>query len=65
VRKSHFLYLFSMKNGRKKLAYGESPEDALMIMRIRLSESEMNDILPDSFQKITQRKLLDHIHELG
>jgi hypothetical protein len=25
----HFMYLFEMTNGKKKLAYGQSPEDAL------------------------------------
>ena len=25
----HYMYLFDLKNGKKKLAYGESPDDAL------------------------------------
>ena len=33
----HRMYLFTLKNGKKKLAYGESPEDALEILRIRLT----------------------------
>ncbi len=37
----HFMYLFDMKNGKKKLAYGQSPEDALEILRLRLSDEEM------------------------
>ena len=32
----HYMYLFDMKNGKKKLAYGQSPEDALQILRFRL-----------------------------
>jgi hypothetical protein len=61
----HFMYLFSMKNGKKKLAYGETPEDALAILSMRLSEAEMAEILPDQFEKINQRKLQEHVHELG
>lgn len=61
----HFMYLFSMKNGKKKLAYGESPEDALEILRIRLSPAELDEILVDDYEKINQRKLQEHVHELG
>lgn len=61
----HHMYLFAMSNGKKKLAYGQSPEDALDILRIRLSESEMAEILPDQFQKINQRQLQQHVKELG
>lgn len=61
----HYMYLFSMKNGKKKLAYGESPEDALDLLRIRLTDAEMAQILPDEYLKINQRKLQEHVHELG
>lgn len=61
----HFMYLFSMKNGKKKLAYGESPEDALEILRIRLSPAELDEILVEDYEKINQRKLQEHVHELG
>jgi hypothetical protein len=59
------MYLFEMKNGKKKLAYGASPEDALDILRIRLTEEEMAEIYPDQYVKISQRKLQEHVHELG
>ncbi|GIV69531.1 hypothetical protein [Caldilinea sp.] len=61
----HYMYLFSLKNGKKKLAYGQSPEDALEILRIRLTEEEMNEILPDQYIKINQRELQQYVHELG
>lgn len=61
----HFMYLFEMKNGRQKLAYGESPEDALDILKVRLSDEEMAEILSDKFIKINQRKLQEHVHNLG
>jgi hypothetical protein len=59
------MYLFEMKNGRQKLAYGESPEDALDILRVRLTAEEMEQIQPDKYTKISQRKLQKHIHNLG
>ena len=40
----HFMYLFDLKSGKKKLAYGESPEDALDILRVRLTDEEMDNI---------------------
>lgn len=61
----HYMYLFELKNGKQKLAYGESPEDALNILRIRLSEAEMNEVLSGSFIKINQRELQQYIHNLG
>ena len=61
----HYMYLFSMKNGKKKLAYGESPEDALEILRIRLTEEEMAEIIPDDYVKINQRQLQKYVHMLG
>jgi hypothetical protein len=65
VKKPHSLYLFAMKNGKRKIAYGESPADALRILATRLSQAEMAEILPASFEKISQRDLLHHIDELG
>lgn len=59
------MYLFSLKNGKKKLAYGQSPEDALEILRIRLSDAEMNEIVTDQYIKISQRELQQHVSELG
>ena len=61
----HYMYLFDMKNGKKKLAYGQSPEDALDILRLRLSEEEMAQIRADHYVKISQRKLQEYVHELG
>lgn len=59
------MYLFSLKNGKKKLAYGQSPEDALEILRIRLTDTEMNEIVTDQYIKISQRELQQHVSELG
>ena len=61
----HYMYLFEMKNGKKKLAYGESPEDALDILRIRLNETEMAELLPDQFIKVNQRELQQYVRDLG
>ena len=61
----HYMYLFDLKNGKKKLAYGRSPEDALDILSIRLSEEEMGEIIRDSYQKIRQRELQKYVHLLG
>jgi hypothetical protein len=61
----HYMYLFSLRNGKKKLAYGQSPEDALDILRIRLTEDEMAEIVQDQFIKISQRELQKYVSELG
>ena len=61
----HYMYLFEMKNGKQKLAYGASPEDALDILRVRLTEAEMEMIIKDKYIKISQRKMQEHIGNLG
>lgn len=61
----HFMYLFALKNGKKRLAYGQSPEDALEILSYRLTQAEMDDIIKDDFIKISQRKLQEYVHLLG
>jgi hypothetical protein len=61
----HYMYLFELKSGKKKLAYGQSPEDALDILQIRLSAQEMNEIRKDAYIKISQRELQHYVSELG
>ncbi|MFN8491791.1 MAG: hypothetical protein U0350_29595 [Caldilineaceae bacterium] len=61
----HYMYLFALKNGKKKLAYGQSPEDALDILHIRLTDEEMAEIIKDNYIKISQRELQQYISELG
>ncbi|MCB0023586.1 MAG: hypothetical protein KIT77_06540 [Caldilinea sp.] len=59
------MYLFDLKNGKKKLAYGQSPEDALNILSIRLSDEEMRQIQTDKFIRINQRELQQYVGDLG
>lgn len=54
-----------MKNGKKKLAYGESPADALDILQIRLTEEEMEKIIPDQYVRIRNRDLMKYVDKLG
>lgn len=61
----HHIYLFEMRNGKKKLSYGETPADAYENLRLRLSELEMNEVIEDRFLKILQRELHNHVEELG
>jgi len=59
------MYLFDLKNGKKKLAYGQSPEDALSILSIRLTQEEMNQVLTERFIRINQRELQQYVGDLG
>ena len=61
----HHMDLFALKNGKRKLAYGESPEDALEILSIRLTAEEMAEIVRDDYIKINQRELQKYVGELG
>lgn len=61
----HRFYCFNMKNGRKKLAYGATPEQALEILAYRLPKEEMDQILRDEYERITQRDLSRFLDRLG
>jgi hypothetical protein len=61
----HHFYVFDMKNGKKKLAYGASPEDAYEILKLRLSSEEIEQIIQHQYTKISQRRLRQYIHDLG
>lgn len=61
----HYMYVFEMKNGKQKLAYGQSPEDALEILSVRLSPEEMAEIIRDKYKKISQRRLHEYVDNLG
>ena len=61
----HHIYLFDLKNGKKKLAYGQSPEDALEILGYRLTPEEMEEIIRDRHVRISQRKLQEYVDQLG
>jgi hypothetical protein len=61
----HHLYLFAMTNGKKKIGYGPSPEEAYENLRIRLTGQEMTAILKDKVERIAQRDLHKHVRELG
>ncbi|MDB6065697.1 MAG: hypothetical protein JWR26_1905 [Pedosphaera sp.] len=50
---------------KKKLAYGQNPEDAYENLKLRLSPEEMEPIIKEEFKKIAQRELRDHINDLG
>ena len=61
----HYMYLFALTNGKRKLAYGESPSDALEILRVRLSDAEMAQIVQDDYIKVNQRELQKYVKDLG
>jgi hypothetical protein len=63
--KPHGIYLFDMTNSKKKLAYGKSPEDALEILRLRLTEEEMTQIKTDTFCRIGKKDIFSYIDQLG
>ncbi len=62
---AHGFFLFELRDGRRKLSYGKSAEDALEVLRLRLTEAEMSEILPDRYLRIRQRDLAQYIGELG
>ncbi len=61
----HHFFLFAMKNGKKKLAYGTTAEDAYNNLQLRLTPKEMELIIKDQCLRFPQRELQKHVRELG
>lgn len=61
----HYFYLFEMRNGKKKLAWGPTPEAALETLLQRSSEDALNDVIADRYEKIQQRDLAKYARDLG
>lgn len=61
----HHIYLFEMKNGKQKLAYGSTADDAYESLRLRLTDEEIALVEREKYIKIPQRELQKHIHNLG
>lgn len=60
-----FFYVFDMKNGKKKLAYGISEQDAIDVLKMRLSPDELALLDTSHSTKIPQRKIREYIDQLG
>jgi hypothetical protein len=59
------IYLFKMKNNKKKLAYGKTPEDALSVLRLRLTPEEMEQIKTEDYCRIKRKDIFNHLDQLG
>lgn len=58
-------YLFDMTTGKKKLAYGVTPDEALEILATRMTPEEMSLIVKDRYVKVLQRDLQTVVDLLG
>ena len=63
--RAHRIYLFEMRSGRKKVSWGRDPDDALAVLRLRLTDAEMAEIDPGRFVRVSQRELSRWKDELG
>ena len=61
----HHFYLFGLRNGKKKLAYGPSPEAALEILRLRLTDDEFRQIDASQVERVRQHDLQKYAPLLG
>jgi hypothetical protein len=59
------MYLFSLTTGKKKLAYGTDPEDALEVLSFRLTEAEMALVIRDEWIRISHREIGKYADQLG
>ena len=58
-------YLFPLTTGKKRLAYGHTPEEAIEIMGYRLGSEEMAQLTGEPPEEIRQQDIPNHVKELG
>lgn len=63
--KTHRLYLFKLRNGKKRVGYGENPGHARRILSYRLTAEEMAEMTDDEPEPLRQADLQKHVAELG
>ena len=54
-----------MTNGKKKLAYGDDPEDAYAVLALRLKPPEMALIIKERWVKVAHLDIQKVVGELG
>lgn len=63
--KSHKIYLFTLRNGKKRFAYGDDPEHAKKIMAYRMTPAEMLELSDDPPVAIRQAEMQKYVKDLG
>lgn len=61
----HHLYLFALRNRKKRLSYGSNVTEAMENLKLRLDDREIDEIDPGQCRRIEQTDLLQHVNELG
>lgn len=54
-----------MTNGKKKLAYGDDPNDAYAILALRLKPIELELVIKDQFEKVAHKDIQKIAGDLG
>ena len=62
---SKFFFLFDMTNGKKKLAYGDDPEDAYAVLALRLKGPELALVIKEQYVKVAHMDLQKIVEQLG
>jgi hypothetical protein len=63
--KAHKIYVFTLRNGKKRFAYGDDPEHARKIMAYRMTPVEMLELSDDPPEVIRQAEMQRHVKDLG
>ncbi len=61
---THYMYLFALKGGGRKLAYGKSPDDAFEVLALRLTPDELAEVVKEDYIIIRQREMQEYVHLL-
>ncbi|MCP5085640.1 MAG: hypothetical protein GY952_02360 [Rhodobacteraceae bacterium] len=60
----HFIFLFDVKGGGKRLSYGKDSDDAWEVLGFRLSEEELDQTIKDKYTRIKQAELRKYVDDL-
>lgn len=54
-----------MTNGKKKLAYGDNPDDAYAVLALRLKGPELALVIKEQYVKVAHMDLQKIVDQLG
>ena len=63
--RAHKIYVFTLRNGKKRFAFGDDPEHAKRIMSYRMTAEEMAQLSDEPPESIRQAEMQRYAKHLG
>jgi hypothetical protein len=60
-----YFFLFATTDGKRKLSFGRTPEEAFNTLKLRLTEAELVVVNPADFLRCKQEEYRQYLSQLG